>query len=327
VAGPRRPAAEIAETLYLHQGTWASAKSRYWLLLGASGVIATGGVLVNSTPAVIGAMIIAPMGVPLLGTAFGLARREPMQAVRSLLAASAGAALVVGVGALLAELLPSITAFADNPQVVDRASPELADLVVAAATAVVGALAIARRDIGDVLPGVAVAISLVPPLAVVGAAVGQGQGSIARGALLLFLTNAIALVAVGSAAFAVLGYARRTESAVLASRPRWIGRAAVALTVGVVAIPLVVDTTYEVRLAHQEDAVRHAASQWAATVAGVTVDGVTREGWTYVIDIGGSDQTLSFDGLLAALDGAVPAGTRVVVDQHYGSRMPVGVVP
>ncbi len=86
------------------------------------------------------------------------------------------------------------------------------DLVGAVATGLAGAVALARRDVAAVLPGVAIAISLVPPLAVVGLCLGQGAGLLAVGALLLFLSNLLALVLAGTFVFAVLGYAGRWSS-------------------------------------------------------------------------------------------------------------------
>ena len=65
---------------------------------------------------------------------------------------------------------------ATNSQVAGRVQPRLIDLLAAVATGVVGAFALVRSDVSDTLPGVAIAISLVPPLAVVGLTLEAGAG-------------------------------------------------------------------------------------------------------------------------------------------------------
>ena len=93
---------------------------------------------------------------------------------------------MIVLAALMAVVLPELDAPADNTQITARVSPTIVDLVAAAATGLAGAFAVARRDIGDILPGVAIAISLVPPLAVVGVTAVDGDWDGALGALLLF---------------------------------------------------------------------------------------------------------------------------------------------
>ena len=94
-----------------------------------------------------------------------------------------GAALVVAVGWLFGALVPVAVVAARNDQVAGRVHPQLFDLIAALATGVVGSFALMRSDISDTLPGVAIAISLVPPLAVVGITLESGAGREALGAL------------------------------------------------------------------------------------------------------------------------------------------------
>ena len=74
----------------------------------------------------------------------------------------------MAVGWLLGLLVPYPVVAQTNAQVAARVTLQIADLVAALATGAVGSVALARSDISDTLPGVAIAISLVPPLAVVG---------------------------------------------------------------------------------------------------------------------------------------------------------------
>ena len=149
--------------------------SRYWLLLLLSAVIATAGVVSDSTATVIGAMIIAPLMTPILGVVLGVVLTDRANLGRCLLLLAAGAAAVVTLSWLLGHLVPYPVVAATNSQVAARVTPRLVDLVAALATGAVGSVALTRPDISDTLPGVAIAISLVPPLAVAGLTFSPGR--------------------------------------------------------------------------------------------------------------------------------------------------------
>ena len=72
-------------------------------------------------------------------------------------------------------------------------------------------MGLSRRDVAAVLPGVAIAISLVPPLAVVGICLGEGAVPLALGALLLFVSNLVSMVLAGTVLFAALGYSAEAD--------------------------------------------------------------------------------------------------------------------
>ncbi len=137
--------------------------SRYWLLLALSAVIACAGVVSDSTATVIGAMIIAPLMTPILGIVLAVVLADAASLRRCLLLLITGAAAVVGLSWLLGLLVPFSVVAATDSQVAARVTPRLVDLVAALATGAVGSVALARSDISDTLPGVAIAISLVPP--------------------------------------------------------------------------------------------------------------------------------------------------------------------
>ena len=157
--------------------------SRYWLLLPLSAVIAAAGVVSDSTATVIGAMIVAPLMTPILGLVLSVVLRDGPNLRRCLVLLVAGAAAVVGLAWILGLFVPYPVVAATSSQVASRISPRLVDLVAALATGAVGSVALARSDISDTLPGVAIAISLVPPLAVVGLTLESGAPHQALGSL------------------------------------------------------------------------------------------------------------------------------------------------
>ncbi len=87
-----------------------------------------------------------------------------------------------------------------------RTAPRLVDLAAALATGLAGAFAIGRKDVSDTLPGVAIAISLVPPLTNAGILLSAGRADLAWGSLLLFVTNYFAILITGTLVFALMGY-------------------------------------------------------------------------------------------------------------------------
>ena len=169
----RRTSEELVERLDLDVGDTKAKRSAFWIMLTLSSVIAVSGVIGDSTATVIGAMIVAPLSLPILGVALGIATGRVALIGRSLLLVAAGVALVIVIGYLFAQVLPNPTNVLANSQVTGRTSPKLMDLTAALATGSVGVIALIRRDVGDVLPGVAIAISLVPPLGVVGVCLGS----------------------------------------------------------------------------------------------------------------------------------------------------------
>ncbi len=90
-----------------------------------------------------------------------------------------------------------IISFTYNSQITSRVAPGLLALITALASGAAGAYIIMREEIADSMGGVAIAISLVPPLCVVGIALSQGNWEAAGGAMLLFLTNFLAILLAG----------------------------------------------------------------------------------------------------------------------------------
>ena len=171
--------------------------SRYALLLPLSAVIASAGVVSDSTATVIGAMIVAPLMTPILGIVLAVVLADRANLRRCVVLVVAGAAAVVAIGWLLGLFVPYPVVAATNSQVAARVTPRIVDLVAALATGAVGSVALARSDISDTLPGVAIAISLVPPLAVVGLTLESGSPRESLAAFLLFAANVAAILATG----------------------------------------------------------------------------------------------------------------------------------
>ena len=210
------------------------------------------------------------MMTPIMATAAALVTGQMDRAGRSLLLVAVGVISVIGVSWLLGTVYSGVISFDSNAQILGRISPRVIDLIAALASGAAGAFCMAREDISDSLPGVAISISLVPPLCVVGISLQAGQWDAAGGAFLLFLTNFLSILLAGGGVLALLGLsgaamvkitgtARRNAflviivSVLVVMVPLWITGARISedvRTEGVtkaVAIRWVAGTAYEVR--------------------------------------------------------------------------------
>jgi uncharacterized hydrophobic protein (TIGR00271 family) len=186
--------------------------SRFWMLLVLAAVIAAAGVVGDSTATVIGAMIVAPLMTPIQGIMLATVLGDRANLIRSLVLVLAGAAAAVAIAYLVGVLVVNDVLADTNSQVAARVTPGLIDLLAALGTGVVGSVALIRRDISDALPGVAIAISLVPPLSVVGLTLESGSVQQSLGALLLFMTNVVAIIGTGIIVMSFYGVNRLTRS-------------------------------------------------------------------------------------------------------------------
>ena len=182
---------------------------RFVVLMFFATLIASYGVIADSTATVIGAMLVAPLMTPVLAVAAAVVSGQMRRAGFALPIVVGGMAIVIGVAWIIGLLYQSgIISMTNNSQIVSRVSPRLVDLYAALGAGAVGAIATCRKDIADTMPGAAIAIALVPPLSVVGLALSQGAWGEAWGAMMLFLTNIFAILLAGSALFALLGLSR-----------------------------------------------------------------------------------------------------------------------
>jgi uncharacterized hydrophobic protein (TIGR00271 family) len=149
--------------------------SRFWLLLVLASCIAATGVVADSTATVIGAMIVAPLMTPILGIMLAVVLGDRDNLMRSIVLVVTGALVAIAVGFVVGLIALNPVLAETNGQVAARVTPRLIDLLAAFATGAVGSIALVRRDISDTLPGVAIAISLVPPLTVAGLALESGS--------------------------------------------------------------------------------------------------------------------------------------------------------
>jgi uncharacterized hydrophobic protein (TIGR00271 family) len=293
--------------------------SRYWLLLPLAAVIASAGVVSDSTATVIGAMIVAPLMTPILGIVLAVVLADGANLRRSVVLVVAGAATVVGIGWLLGLFVPYAVLAVTNSQVAARVTPRIVDLVAALATGAVGSVALSRSDISDTLPGVAIAISLVPPLAVVGLTLESGAPRQSLGALLLFTTNVAAILASG---IVVMAVRRVFGRGAVAGFHRGAAVAIIAALLLVVIVPLWLNSDRIGKTTIRESEVTAVAEHWA-NPAGWSVVGVTGIADQILVEATGPNPAPSLALLRRDLDAAGLNGLNVRVNLVPASYQPL----
>ena len=268
----------------------AGLAGRWWFrfaaMLALSVIIAVLGLSLDSDAVIIGAMLIAPLMTPIIGTAAALVMGWPRRLGQAALAVLAGAAGAVGISFALTWLLPAASQ-ALTPQVLARTSPDLRDLAVALAAGAAGAYATARADVSAALPGVAVAVALVPPLAAAGFTLAIGREDLASGALLLFAANLVAIVLIGSVVLVACGFVSSGRLKAAASRIR-AGLLTVAAAAVAVTAPLTSTTLASASHAQTTQAVNQAAVSWLGADPALTLTGTSVSGTLVTVDVTGA---------------------------------------
>jgi uncharacterized hydrophobic protein (TIGR00271 family) len=276
--------------------------SRFWILLVLAAVIASAGIVSDSTATVIGAMIVAPLMTPILGSVLSITIGDGRNLLRSLALVVLGAVAVIGVGYVIGLTVPYDVTAATNSQVASRVHPRLIDLLAALATGAVGSFALVRSDVSDTLPGVAIAISLVPPLAVAGITLESGAPHQATGATLLFVTNVGAILLSG---LIVMALYRVRETDVLTEKVRGGRLSLIVVLVFVLAIaaPLAATSRTIARQTIDASSVRAVATKWAKP-SGWTIDSVDPDSGGIAVHAAGPPPAPSSSALRADLDAA-----------------------
>ena len=205
----------------------ARISSTYVTLMILSTVLATVGLYLNNSAVIIGAMILAPLMAPLVSASMGLLRAD-----RQLVWLS-GTAILLGVCLALATAALTTQIFTYKPvtdEMLGRLNPTLLDLVVAIVSGVAAAYARAYREIAQNLAGVAIAVALVPPLAVAGVGIGRGDMYFFLQAFLLFSTNMVGIILAATFTFRVLGFSPVVKD----KRGVWL----MLLLLGLIIVPL-----------------------------------------------------------------------------------------
>lgn len=182
----------------------AKTTSPYVIMMILSALIATFGLFSDSSPVIIGAMILAPIISPIVSFSMGMVRYDTNMLKEGIVTILIGTLVALLFSALVSVLVPLkiVTSEIDA-----RLTPTLLDMGIAVASGIAAAYAHAKEGIAKSLAGVAIAVALVPPLAVAGVGIGWWDWEVFSGAFLLYLTNLAGIIMFAGITFLVLGFA------------------------------------------------------------------------------------------------------------------------
>lgn len=182
----------------------ASPRQSFFLMIMLAIAMATMGVLVDSVVVLIGSMLIAPLLYPLLSLALGVVLADSELMARSFytLIKAAGFALLAAI--IIGVFFPQ--ANLSTIKIISGSVPTLAYAVVAAISGFAAAFAMTKPDLNEMLPGVAIAVALIPPLAVAGVGLAHFDWVVFTNAFLLFLTNVVGIVVSAVVVFSLFNF-------------------------------------------------------------------------------------------------------------------------
>ncbi|PIR85342.1 TIGR00341 family protein [Candidatus Kaiserbacteria bacterium CG10_big_fil_rev_8_21_14_0_10_45_20] len=188
----------------------------FFFLVILSVLMATFGILENSPAVVIGSMLIAPILFPVLSLSLSIvmadyklitrASKTLLKAVVLSLIASVGAALFFGVGGEL------------TSEALLRTEPTLISVAIAIIAGFAVAYTLARPGLNETLPGIAVAVALIPPIATIGIGIAKLNIPVIVGATVFLVVNIIGIVFASMLVFSLMNlYVKRTIASKVAN--------------------------------------------------------------------------------------------------------------
>lgn len=158
-----------------------------WVLIFAI-FVASLGLNVNSTAVIIGAMLISPLMGPIIGMGLALGIHDFELLKRSFKNFGVATVFSILTATLYFLITPLDTA---QSEILARTSPTFYDVCIAFFGGLAGVVALGTKDRGNVIPGVAIATALMPPLCTAGFGIATGNWAYAAGALYLFFINTV----------------------------------------------------------------------------------------------------------------------------------------
>ncbi len=232
----------------------------FYSMIALSSSIASLGLILDSAAVIIGAMLVAPLMSAIIGMGMASIHGD-LRFLRLTLRAT----LLGSVIAIMTGFLFGLINFDGDTthQILQRTNPSTLDLVVALVSGVAAAYALCRKNVSNSLPGVAIAVALVPPLSTVGVCLSIGFWGLAWGALKLFLSNMVAIVFASALVFASFGFKPNLDIVKDDRRLKVFQRSFItsAILVLVMLVLLVTRTVHDIHEAAFDDEVQVALTR------------------------------------------------------------------
>lgn len=303
----------VIDALYFEEPSAVQKQTGFWVLLVLSVAIATLGVLADSTAVVIGAMLVAPLMTPIMGTSAAIVNGWMRRVSTSMATVAGGVVVAIAAAWIVAAWSPQLIPLTSNTQVLSRISPTLIDMMIAVAAGAAGAYAIIDQRVSSSITGVAIAVALVPPLAVVGVMLHAGSGADALGAFLLFLTNLVSIILVASIVFVAGGLAPVTQMRANSAKMRTI-IGTVLLGALIIVVPLAFTSNGIIVSAARQSTAQSVTASWIAANEDMRVNRVTVKGATISVVVTGRGEVPDVAALESSFEDAFGEPVTVTVE-------------
>jgi len=184
----------------------------FFFMIILSILTATFGILLENTAVVIGSMLIAPMLYPILSLSLGIDLSDPKLISRSLWTILKSFTYGVAVSAIAAFLFSNhfdeVTSdiFLTN-------QPSLTHAAIAVIAGIAGSFALVKPQLNETLPGIAISVTLIPPIALTGIGIAKFSSLMISSGLLLFMINFIGITLAGTIVFSLMSFYPKREEA------------------------------------------------------------------------------------------------------------------
>jgi uncharacterized hydrophobic protein (TIGR00271 family) len=273
----------VVELLYERSRVGAPNTRNFVVLSLLSSAISAMGLLLDSAPAVIGAMLLGPFITPLLAMAGALIQGWGRRLADAALMVAFGIVLSVSSAALIGLLFARQLDRAVLPSLLlSLTRPGLLDLGIAFAAGIAAGYATMRTEAAGALSGVAVSVTVEPPLAAIGLFLAAGRGDLIDQAVLALVTNFGALVLGATGSLAWWGFADRSTRGT--ARQAGLGLTAWIVLVAAVAVPLAIYSRGVIRNTALEQKIVVVVEEWDPSVRVVSIDAST-DGRTATVEL------------------------------------------
>ena len=174
----------------------STPRDDFFLLTVLSVLMAAFGLIMDNGAVIIGSMLIAPLLSPILSISLGVVMADPHLIARSFLTLLKAIAWSIPSAAVVTLLFSSVAGLGAelNMEILSRAEPSILYIMVALVAGAAASFALIKPQLSASLPGVAISVAIIPPLATTGVGLARLNWSLMTDSFILFLVNAVAII-------------------------------------------------------------------------------------------------------------------------------------
>jgi uncharacterized hydrophobic protein (TIGR00271 family) len=178
----------------------------FFMMVILSVIMATLGLLLNNSAIIIGSMLIAPVLYSILGLSLGLSISDTKLVTRSFYSILRAMLFAIIASVVVTLLFHNVVGREMNSEILSRTAPSLLYMCVAIVAGLAASFASVKPQLGETLPGIAISVAIIPPLAVIGIGLAKLSWPVISGSLLLFIINIIGIIFASMITFSMMNF-------------------------------------------------------------------------------------------------------------------------